>query len=700
MSIQLDITPDRWAALVSNFATEKDDASNDIGTITTLNGRKVIQINGRNLDEKQMLTLSQNQVTQNLTESAINKLIKAFSLFVNHQQTLKNREIIPALRSFSARFSTWANNHTTLAKIFSYLTFGLLFKFWIAGDKIHQNAKHIDAIITGFQDLVFHLANTSRPENEATAFPQVINDIIVEYLDEWDKGTVVSWKPLKPVLKRSYKFSFKIIKDYQTSLIPLLNPHLFADEIKGLKSLKSFLLEDHDLYFKHFIASSSRIEDAIQKRIVSEVLDSDFSWNEELSDKVLNLFKIKEFALLAVRNINKIYPLLPDHLKSDREIIFAALHKEPVNFKFLPQSLQNDRNFVLEVMQKFGVCYQHIPNIFQSDQELAIAAAIQNIGEVIGHLPPQLRTDKALFLEAVKRNGGALHFVPDQLKFDRDIVIAAVTQDGTALRHAGIFAADREIVLIALKQNGAAYEFVAENLKSDEDVILTAVSANRNTGAFKLIPKKFQNQKNIALAAVSNDATALEFVSKELQQDFEVVLASVNNYGLSLRYAHKALYLDPNIVLAALKQDGKVLQFGNEDLKSNRNLVLIAVRNYGCALQWASAHLRSDIEIVQAAVKEDGKAYQWTTLNNNKEIALISFKDWGESLQYASEGLKDDEDVVLTAVTQSGLALEHASKRLKNNKKIVLAALRENPLAIDWVSPELKVDPEVINQLE
>ena len=117
---------------------------------------------------------------------------------------------------------------------------------------------------------------------------------------------------------------------------------------------------------------------------------------------------------------------------------------------------------------------------------------------------------------------------------------------------------------------------------------------------------------------------------KEQKGDREIVLAAVSNDGYALMDATEELRGDREIVLAAVSQAPSALQFATEELKGDREIVLAAVSENGLALQYATEELKGDREIVLAAVSEDGLALCWAT-----------------------NGLKVDEEMMRHALEQS-----------------------------------------------
>jgi hypothetical protein len=202
--------------------------------------------------------------------------------------------------------------------------------------------------------------------------------------------------------------------------------------------------------------------------------------------------------------------------------------------------------------------------------------------------------------------------------------------------------------------------------------------------------------KHAVLAAVKDDAEALEHASDRMKDDKDVVLAAS-----SLDYASDRLRNDKDAVLAAVKIYGLTLEWVSDRMKDDTDAVLAAVKQDGAALEHASARLQDDKDFVLAAVKQsDSYALNYASdrLKNDKEVVLAAVKNnalrSGWALKYASDRLENDKEVVLAAVKNYGTALQWASDRLKNDPDVVLAAVKNNEWALQYASARLQDDPD------
>ena len=102
-----------------------------------------------------------------------------------------------------------------------------------------------------------------------------------------------------------------------------------------------------------------------------------------------------------------------------------------------------------------------------------------------------------------------------------------------------------------------------QNLNEDEDEDDSSNSQD---------DMNFDEYKNDAIVAVSNDGLDLENF-EELQDDDDVVMAAVKNNGGALQFASERLRADKDIVIAAVKNDPYVIEFASDDLQDDDDVL-------------------------------------------------------------------------------------------------------------------------------
>ena len=155
-----------------------------------------------------------------------------------------------------------------------------------------------------------------------------------------------------------------------------------------------------------------------------------------------------------------------------------------------------------------------------------------------------------------------------------------------------------------------------------------------------------RNGREVVLASVKNDGSALQYTSKVLPSDRELVLAAVKNYGSVLQYTSGVLRSDRELVLAAVENDGTVLQFvTSETLRASPEIAVAAVTT-------DRSRFRQDSWRLYSSVQKDGSALQYasTAIRSDRDVVLAAARNYPRSLQHAAEGLCDDKTVIIVVV--------------------------------------------------
>eukprot|EP01045_Picozoa_sp_COSAG04_P026657 COSAG04_NODE_3744_length_2564_cov_1.880325_2_plen_634_part_01 len=172
-------------------------------------------------------------------------------------------------------------------------------------------------------------------------------------------------------------------------------------------------------------------------------------------------------------------------------------------------------------------------------------------------------------------------------------------------------------------------------------------------------------------------------------------LEGAENYQVSriLCDAPGALKADKEVVLAAVAQNGSALKHASEALKADKEFVLAAVAQHRSALQHASEALKADKEFMLAAVA----AYEPYEVCPTGGESI----SWGGGmLEHASHALKADKEFMLAAAAKSAWSLRHASEQLKADRDFMLTcAAKGGSGCWQFASCELSSEEELIAKI-
>jgi hypothetical protein len=286
-------------------------------------------------------------------------------------------------------------------------------------------------------------------------------------------------------------------------------------------------------------------------------------------------------------------------LRGDRQVVLAAISKNPRNFRYVSHELKNDPQVVIKAI------LQHVHSS---------AKAVQ----FFKSLSPFMRSNREVVIAAVSKNGANFKYASDELKNDRGIVLTAIANDevdcGCVYKMCPLAVKnDREIVLAAVSKHGKDLVYVSDEFRHDREVVLRAVANDESeTGvALRCASIDLRGDREIVLAAVSKHGHSLQYASKELKNDREIGLRAMANDRSNRQYytflqCSKELRANREFALVGVTKCGRSLRFVSDELKNDREIVLTAIANddtqFGVAFDTCSLRLRQDPDFVLEAL--------------------------------------------------------------------------------------------------
>ena len=255
---------------------------------------------------------------------------------------------------------------------------------------------------------------------------------------------------------------------------------------------------------------------------------------------------------------------------------------------------------------------------------------------------------------------------------------------------------DDEVFQICIDEYPELIRYASDRLKDDDKFVLRALKVDRGSylGDYmmptrvplKFVSERLKNDQKMILEAVKTNHHNLPYSDASLLKDKEFLLKCMAMNGQCWDYSNN-FQNDKDICLAAVTQNGLVIERIPIDLMIDEEIALAAVKSNGYAYaiicdKANCPYFLKTMEFNMAAVLSCPSMvgdYR-LTMRSNKEIAFAALQINGYLLSYYSndETINDDEELVRVAVRQNGLALEFASKRLRRNRSVVFDAVKKN----------------------
>ena len=172
----------------------------------------------------------------------------------------------------------------------------------------------------------------------------------------------------------------------------------------------------------------------IKPRIVA-----DFSWryhdmvSEEIKNhpQITDIIKDKNFSLRLVGDGsgNDLGAIWPDHL-SDKNIVLLALQVRGDNWPFVPDALKSDEDIIRAAIEEgprfVSILKDCQPDFFKTQSAL-IEKRIKDAPEEVIYVPDALKKDRNYLLKFLAINGGVINYLERSFWDDPEIIEATLS---------------------------------------------------------------------------------------------------------------------------------------------------------------------------------------------------------------------------------------------------------------------------------
>ena len=239
-----------------------------------------------------------------------------------------------------------------------------------------------------------------------------------------------------------------------------------------------------------------------------------------------------------------------------------------------------------------------------------------------------------------------------------------------------------------------AFEFLTTNYR-DRLQIEIGKSEPKRIENFKT-PKSKKEAKIILLDTNCNWITSPELV-QFYENDKELALLAVSREPLAYSLLSTDLMIDKIIQKTlCLKADCNLLHYINEwnfDIESLLTFeeLLEVIKNNTNILSVLSNNVHSNKEYLMAAMSNSisNLNYADVSLKKDKQFALEVVKYHGEALKYIDDSLKANREIVLEAIKNNFLAIKFCSKSLRNSVDFIIDAYELNPKIMSYIDDNI-----------
>ena len=371
----------------------------------------------------------------------------------------------------------------------------------------------------------------------------------------------------------------------------------------------------------------------------------------------------------------------PDGAEAYRRRLTVYLSVFPPTTGFHESRVTDDwRAAARQAVFEMGLDFRDLPTMLL-DQDFC-RAAVRKHGLNLCNVPEPW-IDRAMCVEAVNNTPEVLQFVPNDLR-DRDLCLRVVARFGAMLPYVPEALRDYEMCAYAIKSMPESVSDVPEHVMYRDFFIDAARRRHWRGEYFRL------NVDDAALVADVLDLIETQKVQAPippaLYKRRQFCLELVRRQSRYLQYVPEPMR-DREMCLAAVSQNGQALSKVPEHLRQDREICLAAMRTAGDLLRIVPDHLR-DVEMVATAIASNGRAIVYEVPQH-----MLTADLWLEALRTIPQLLPKVPDEFRTqdfyrrTVENNWGAIRYVPPEALNERMVAVAA-RQDVETLRFVDPK------------
>jgi hypothetical protein len=280
------------------------------------------------------------------------------------------------------------------------------------------------------------------------------------------------------------------------------------------------------------------------------------------------------------------------------------------------------------------------------------------------------------FIERSSDNSGGFHLSKYSLFTDSVFYIKSFSDfDDDAFEFLSTNYRDRIQIEIGKSEPKRIENFKTPESKNEAKIILLDTNCNWITSP-ELV-KFYENDKELALLAISREPLAYSLLSEDLMIDKKIQKTLCLRADWNLLHYVKEWNFDIENLLT--------FEELREVITNNTNILSVLSKNVRLNKDYLMAAMSNSISNIN---------YADDSLKKDSKFALEVVKSHGEALKYFDNSLKANREIVFEAIKNNCFAIKFCSESLRNNEDFIVDVYEMNPKIMSYI------DDKIIKQHE
>ncbi|MFN5642548.1 MAG: DUF4116 domain-containing protein [Sphingobacteriales bacterium] len=201
----------------------------------------------------------------------------------------------------------------------------------------------------------------------------------------------------------------------------------------------------------------------------------------KLIKKYLIEDKSQILSIIEEKDCPMILSMANDELRNNKEIVLAALRRDPYCFRHAGEVIKNEKDIILAALSAYPDAFLYAAEELQNNKEFLLNCIKIN-PEVCEFISSTFQNDQEIIQYAVSCDGMSLQYASEELKNNREIVLTAITKNGMSIQYASLKLRD-DIDIVSAAKNSAGtrvLKYASERIRGDNTFVDDIKSRNEN----------------------------------------------------------------------------------------------------------------------------------------------------------------------------------------------------------------------------
>lgn len=247
---------------------------------------------------------------------------------------------------------------------------------------------------------------------------------------------------------------------------------------------------------------------------------------------------------------------------------------------------------------------------------------------IFPYLSPELKADKDLVLQVIRRSPDMYAYVEDDLKSDKELAYEVLRWSPYKIMYSSLkVRSDRDVMSLAMDINPLLFHYASEDLRMEDEHIIKCLEKDERIFIDIPLPQR-QKYRFIAIALETFCRRNSGIPDSDLDHRSEIFIRLLKNENFSLAGVKRNMmtrYLVDNrdFVERVANADIVQLQFASRRLLEDRVLIQRLSAKNPAALGYASRELQTDRDFVLDLVSTYPKVFEHTNLEFQYDPRVI-----------------------------------------------------------------------------